>query len=77
MDISLNQLCLDALSVDLSVADLLLLFSQVQPPECRVGGARGGLQQESSSPEQGHNQRTGERDREVIICKGIMVLKYG
>lgn len=40
-------------------------FSQVQAPECRVGGARGGLHQEGSSPEQSHHQRAGERQQDV------------
>lgn len=51
-------------SLTTDCVDRLLLLSQVQAPEFRVGGAGGGLQQESSSPEQGHHQRTGRRSRE-------------
>lgn len=36
-----------------------------------MGGARGGLQEESSSPEQGHHQRTGEQAREMWFLFGM------
>ena len=49
---------------------VIVVFLQMHAPECRVGGARGGVQQESISPEQSHHQRTGEwtlRDVTIII----------
>lgn len=44
----------------LGFTNTLSLLFQVQTAECRVGGARGGLQQENCVLEQSHEQGAGE-----------------